>query len=72
MTGAQSTGPDAEILDHVTDFRLMLAETRDPADHDPIWWSVLIEIADISINDFAALASDHAADVLIQIGRAHV
>ena len=67
MTGTQSTGPDADILDHVTDFRLMLAETRDPADNDPIWWSVLIEIADISINDFAALASDHAADVLIPV-----
>ncbi|TNJ43327.1 S8 family serine peptidase [Phaeobacter sp. B1627] len=62
--------PDAEaedILDHASDFRLFLAAAHHPEAPDETWWSVLIELADVSIETFEAAVGAFSADLLIPV-----
>ncbi|WP_179381359.1 S8 family serine peptidase [Jannaschia marina] len=58
---------DDTLLDHHTDFRLGLSESHFPDDPARIWWSVLIEIADVSIDQFEAALAEFADDLLIPV-----
>ncbi|OIQ32525.1 MAG: hypothetical protein BM562_04455 [Alphaproteobacteria bacterium MedPE-SWcel] len=57
----------ADILDHTSDFRLSLAVTQQPDGADQAWWSVLIELADASIDMFETAARTFSADLLIPV-----
>ncbi|MBY5934725.1 S8 family serine peptidase [Tateyamaria omphalii] len=58
--------PDAvNIIDHVTYFRLSRAAHHYGADPDTIWWSVLVELEGISIDQFQTSVTAFADDLLI-------
>ncbi|WP_299144251.1 S8 family serine peptidase [uncultured Tateyamaria sp.] len=59
------TRDDAPLLDEVTDFRLTLAQAQVSEFVDEIWWSVLIEVANVSIDEFEASVVDYGSDLLI-------
>jgi len=63
-TDTQGQG-DAPLLDEVTDFRLSLASGQTSEFVDEIWWSVLIELADATIDEFEASLVDYGNDLLI-------
>lgn len=56
-----------DLLDHTSAHRLDLAESTPCFVKDKAWWSVLIELADASIDMFAEAARAHAADYLIPV-----
>ncbi|SIT07425.1 hypothetical protein SAMN05421759_1147 [Roseivivax lentus] len=54
-----------DIIDHVTFFRLSRAGADTEPAPDTIWWSVLVELEEISIDTLAARISDFAQDLVI-------
>lgn len=60
--------PNSEtLIDHVTNFRLSREPHNYPAPLKVLWWSVLIELEDTSIDEFAIAASEYAQDFLIPV-----
>ncbi|QFS83555.1 hypothetical protein FIU97_12000 [Roseivivax sp. THAF40] len=58
--------PDAgDIIDHITYFRLSRAEHHFSKTPSLVWWSVLVELADISIDAFQSRLSGFADDLVI-------
>lgn len=60
--------PDlANLLDQMTDFRLSRQSHNYPIKLEEIWWSVLIEIDGISIDQFELAVSDFSDNLLIPV-----
>ncbi|KIC48172.1 S8 family serine peptidase [Tateyamaria sp. ANG-S1] len=58
--------PDAiHVVDHVTFFRLSRADHHYADDPDAVWWSVLVEVEGISIDQFQDRVAAFADDLLI-------
>ncbi len=57
----------ARIIDHVTKFRLSRESHHYSAKLEVIWWSVLIELEDTSIDQFAIATANYAQDLLIPV-----
>ncbi|WP_299044157.1 S8 family serine peptidase [uncultured Tateyamaria sp.] len=58
--------PDAaDIIDHITYFRLSREGHHFADDREDVWWSVLVELEGISIDQFELLLQAFADDLLI-------
>lgn len=57
----------SELHDHVSQFRLGLAAAQNPDPVEKPWWSVLITLSGISIDQFEKAAAEHADDLLIPV-----
>lgn len=67
-TWTSNNDPNAETLfDHVTYFRLSREPHHYPTDLDQVWWSVLIELKETSIDQFADAVAEFAQDILIPV-----
>ncbi|KZM47425.1 S8 family serine peptidase [Labrenzia sp. OB1] len=63
----QSGSDGSQVLDHVTDYRLTRQPHFYPEGQKKTWWSVLIELEGVSINEFAEAVSLYAEDLLIPV-----
>lgn len=58
---------DGVLLDHTTDYRIDLHANSNSFEPDKTWWSVLVILADASIDMFARSAEAYAGDLLIPV-----
>ena len=58
--------PDAaDIIDHITFFRLSREDHHFGDDPDDVWWSVLVELQGISIDQFELFLQEFSDDLVI-------
>ncbi len=59
------TIPRAHRSNHVADYRLSRTEEHYPDDPDSLWWSALVDITGITIDEFEIRANSAAPDALL-------